>query len=147
RGIFAFIERLLGRDRPCDHRDGQRNRTHHASQQHASPPRMTDDGYRMTGSRKGLPFSDICHPSSVIYCFGATTRRPSLNFTCAGWYEPPSAPLCSGLIVTLTSSPGFRLLEVNPSRTCRPGAPPSRIQSLSTPSSPLTVTIRMVWGL
>src|SRR5262249_25454108 len=36
RRIFVLVERLLGRNRPRDHDNGQRNRTHHATQEHVS---------------------------------------------------------------------------------------------------------------
>src|SRR5262249_43523985 len=76
-----------------------------------------------------------------------TTARPSWNLMSFVFQAPPGAPLRSGLIFSLSSSPDLSDLLDQPSRTSALGLCPSRFQMTGSPSFALTEIRMKVCGL
>src|SRR5262249_36494607 len=75
-----------------------------------------------------------------------TIGSPFLYLTLFTFQAPPGAPLRSGSTLSCSSSPGFKVLLVQPSRMRPLGAPPSRLQTWLVPSCSLTSRMMKACG-
>src|SRR5215470_804708 len=98
-----------------------------------------DDSARLRSISGGMGRGK-CGPPPIVgpYQCEGTIGLPSLKVTLLMLNAPPGAPLRNGSIFKISSSPGFKVLAVHPSRASALGVLPSRFHTWVVPSASLT---------